>query len=77
MKNWFQNFVFFIKSNLCRYNTCKLAVTYAKSMLATNATRAEILDEMKSLCDLIPTRGGRVGTLRRVILQVKVLNPKP
>lgn len=42
-------------------NTCKLAVTYAKSMLAENATRAEILGEMKSLCNLIPTRGGEAA----------------
>lgn len=42
-------------------NTCKLAVTYAKSMLAENATRVQVLDEMKSLCDLIPNRGGEAA----------------
>ena len=41
--------------------TCKTAVTYAKSLLAENATRTEILNEMKSLCDLIPTRGGEAA----------------
>ena len=30
-------------------------------MLAENATRVEILDEMKSLCNLIPTRGGEAA----------------
>ena len=42
-------------------NTCKLAVTYAQSMLEANATRVEILDEMKGLCNLIPSTGGEVG----------------
>ena len=42
-------------------HTCKVAVKYAKSMLAENATRVEILNEMKSLCDLIPTRGGEAA----------------
>jgi len=42
-------------------NTCKLAVTYAKSLLAQNATRSEILDEMKGLCNLIPSKGGEAA----------------
>ena len=37
------------------------AVSYAKSMLAQNATQVQILDEIKGLCDLIPTKVGGGG----------------
>ena len=39
-------------------SACRLGVSYAKSLLASNATRAAILEQVKSLCELIPSKGG-------------------
>jgi len=39
-------------------SACRLGVSYAKSLLESNATRAAILDEVKGLCELIPSKGG-------------------
>jgi phytepsin len=40
----------------CR--ACEMAVAYAQSLIKTNVTRALILNELKSLCDHIPSKGG-------------------
>jgi phytepsin len=37
---------------------CELGVNYAKTLLASNATRSLILGEVKTLCSLIPSKGG-------------------
>ena len=39
-------------------SACKLGVSYAKSLLESNATRAAILEQVKGLCELIPSKGG-------------------
>ena len=39
-------------------SACRLGVSYAKSLLESNATRAAILDQVKGLCELIPSKGG-------------------
>ena len=39
-------------------SACRLGVSYAKSLLASNATRAAIIDQVKGLCELIPSKGG-------------------
>ena len=39
-------------------SACRLGVSYAKSLLASNATRAAIIEQFKSLCELIPSKGG-------------------
>ena len=39
-------------------SACELGVSYAKSLLSANATRAAILEQVKSLCDFIPSKGG-------------------
>lgn len=39
-------------------SACRMGVSYAKSLLASNATRAAILDQVKGLCELIPSKGG-------------------
>ena len=40
---------------------CVYAVDYAKSLLTQNATESIILDEFKSVCDLIPSSGGEAA----------------
>ena len=39
-------------------SACRLGVSYAKSLLESNATRAAILEQVKGLCELIPSKGG-------------------
>jgi phytepsin len=36
-------------------------VAYAESLIKTNVSRALILNELKSLCDYIPSKGGEAG----------------